>query len=161
MDRDPAAVRRFIETFTGHLAQAGFPRTPARIFVALLTSDSSSLTAAELAELLETSPASVSSGVRYLIQTGLIVAEGEPGTRRHHYRMPDNVWQDIVRLRDRLFTRWAAELRRGADVLGPGSPAGARMTDTVRYFEFISAEMSGLLARWDEVNGHTGSRQRP
>jgi predicted transcriptional regulator len=159
-NRDPAEVRRFIETFTGHLAQAGFPRTPARIFVALLTSDSSSLTAAELSELLETSPASVSNGVQYLLQTGLIVAEGEPGSRRHHYRMPAEVWQDIVRLRDRQFTQWAAELRHGADVLGPGSPAGARMTDTVRYFEFISTEMSGLLARWDELNGRR-SRQRP
>jgi hypothetical protein len=33
-------------------------------------------------------------------------------------------------------------------VLGPASPAGARMAQTVRYFEFISQEISGLLARW-------------
>ena len=147
--RDPAAVREFIERFTGHLTQAGFPRTPARIFVALLTSDSSKLTAAELGDLLQASPASVSGGVRYLIQVGLVVAEGEPGSRRQHYRMPVDVWQDIVRLRDRQFTRWAAELRDGAEVLGANSPAGARMADTVRYFEFISAEMAGLLDRWD------------
>lgn len=147
--RDPTAVREFIERFTGHLAQAGFPRTPARIFVALLTSDSSKLTAADLAELLQASPASVSGGVRYLIQVGLIVAEGEPGSRRQHYRMSVDVWQDIVRLRDRQFTRWAAELRDGVEVLGPGSPAGARMAETVRYFEFISTEMAGLLARWN------------
>lgn len=147
--RDPAAVREFIERFTGQLTQAGFPRTPARIFVALLTSDSSKLTAAELGDLLQASPASVSGGVRYLIQVGLVGAEGEPGSRRQHYRMPVDVWQDIVRLRDRQFTRWAAELRDGAEVLGANSPAGARMADTVRYFEFISAEMTGLLARWD------------
>lgn len=146
--RDPAAVRDFIERFTGQLTQAGFPRTPARIFVALLTSDSSRLTAAELADLLQASPASVSGGVRYLIQVGLIVAEGEPGSRRQHYRMSVDVWQDIVHLRDRQFTRWAAELRAGVAVLGPDSAAGARMADTVRYFEFISAEMAGLLARW-------------
>ena len=41
--RDPGSVRAFIERFTGQLTQAGFPRTPARIFVALLTSDSSRL----------------------------------------------------------------------------------------------------------------------
>ncbi len=146
--RDPAAVREFIERFTGQLNQAGFPRTPARIFVALLTTDSSKLTAAELARLLQASPASVSGGVRYLIQVGLIVAEGEPGSRRQHYRMSVDVWQDIVQLRDRQFTRWAAELRDGVAVLGPDSPAGARMADTVRYFEFIGAEMAGLVARW-------------
>ena len=150
--RDPAAVRGFIERFTAQLTQAGFPRTPARIFVALLTADSSRLTAAELAELLQASPASISGGVRYLIQVGLIAAEGEPGSRRQHYWMPEHVWQDIVRLRDRQFTRWVAELQDGVRILGADSPAGIRMADTVRYFEFISAEMAGLLARWDSRN---------
>jgi DNA-binding transcriptional regulator GbsR (MarR family) len=150
--RDPVAVRGFIERFTAKLVQTGFPRTPARIFVALLTSDSSTLTATELAELLQTSPASVSGGVRYLIQVGLISAEGEPGSRRQHYWMSERVWEDIVRLRERQFTLWAAELQDGMRVLGADSPAGARMADTVRYFEFISAEMAGLLARWDSRN---------
>lgn len=141
-------MRRFIERFTALLTQAGFPRTPARIFVALLTADDSSLTAAQLADLLQTSPASVSSGARYLVQVGLITAEGEPGSRRQHYRMSVDVWQDIVSLRDRQFTRWAVELTDGVRVLGPDSPAGRRMAETVRYFQFISAEMAGLLERW-------------
>jgi len=157
--RDPAAVRAFIERFTSQLTQAGFPRTPARIFVALLTADSSKLTAAELGELLQASPASISGGVRYLIQVGLIAAEGEPGSRRQHYWMSERVWQDIVRLRDRQFTRWAAELREGARVLGADSPAGARMAGTVGYFEFISSEMAGLLARWDARMRGAGSGQ--
>ncbi len=155
--RDPAAVRGFIERFTAQLTQAGFPRTPARIFVALLTSDSSTLTAAELAELLQTSAASVSGGVRYLLQVGLIGADGEPGSRRQHYWMSEQVWQDIVRLRDRQFTRWAAEMAEGVRVLGPDSPAGVRMAETVRYFEFISGEMAGLLARWDSRRQATDS----
>jgi predicted transcriptional regulator len=150
--RDPAAVRAFIERFTAKLAQSGFPRTPARIFVALLTSDSRTLTAAELADLLQTSPASISGGVRYLLQVGLVAAEGEPGSRRQHYWMSDRVWQDIVQLRERQFTLWAAELQDGVRILGADSPAGVRMADTVRYFEFITAEMAGLLARWDSRN---------
>ena len=148
--RDARAVRAFIEGFTGLLTQAGFPRTPARIFVALLTSDSSRLTAAELGEILKTSPASVSGGVRYLIQVGLVTAEGEPGSRRQHYRMPTDVWEEIVGLRDRQFARWVTELRDGVTALGPDTPAGARMAVTVRYFEFLSAEMSNLLSRWRE-----------
>jgi predicted transcriptional regulator len=151
--RDPVAVRAFIEHFTGHLTQSGFPRTPARIFVALLTSDSSTFTAAELGDLLHTSPASVSSGVRYLLHVGLVAAEGEPGSRRLHYRMSTRVWEDIVQLRDRQFADWAAELRQGVDVLGPATPAGARMGQTVRYFEFISQEIAGLLARWRAQSG--------
>lgn|SRR5580704_506909 len=149
-DRDNAAVRAFIESFTGLLTQAGFPRTPARIFVALLTSDSSRLTAAELSDLLQTSPASVSGGVRYLVQVGLVKAEGEPGSRRQHYRMPTDVWDEIVRLRDRQFARWVDELRDGVAALGADSPAGARLAHTARYFEFLSGEMSTMMARWRE-----------
>jgi DNA-binding transcriptional regulator GbsR (MarR family) len=158
--RDPAAVRGFIGSFTSQLTQAGFPRTPARIFVALLTSDSSRLTAAELGELLQTSPASVSGGVRYLIQVGLVTAEGEPGSRRQHYRMPADVWDEIVRLRDRQFARWVTELRDGVAALGSATPAGARMADTVRYFEFLSMEMSRMLARW-HVHTATTESARP
>jgi DNA-binding transcriptional regulator GbsR (MarR family) len=149
--RDPVAVRAFIEGFTSLLTQAGFPRTPARIFVALLTSDSSRLTAADLAELLQTSPASVSGGVRYLVQVGLVTAEGEPGSRRQHYRMPTDVWDEIVRLRNRQFARWVAELREGVGALGAATPAGSRMASTVRYFDFLSTEMSGLLSRWQDL----------
>ena len=154
--RDPAAVRAFIERFTTQLCQAGFPRTPARIFVALLTSDASRMNAAELGDLLQISAASVSGGVRYLLQVGLVSAEGEPGTRRLHYRMSTAIWQDVVRLRDRQFTAWASELRQGAEVLGRTSPAGARLAETVRYFEFISREMAGLLSRW-QADADTGS----
>jgi DNA-binding transcriptional regulator GbsR (MarR family) len=159
--RDPVAVRAFIEGFTSLLTQAGFPRTPARIFVALLTSDSSRLTASEMAVLLETSPASVSGGVRYLIQVGLVAAEGEPGSRRQHYRVPTDVWDEVVRLRNRQFARWVTELRGGVSALGADTPAGSRMAATVRYFDFLSTEMTGLLTRWQDIESQRDARRLP
>jgi hypothetical protein len=95
--RDSTAVRQFIQRFASLLADAGMPRMPARIFVALLTADTSRLTAEELAGLLKVSPAAVSGGVRYLIQVGLVSRETEPGSRRHVYVMPDNVWHEVLR----------------------------------------------------------------
>jgi predicted transcriptional regulator len=148
--RDDEAVYRFIERFSSVLSEAGFPRMPARVFVALLTSDSGLLTAAEIARLLQASPAAVSGGVRYLIQVGLVSSEREPGSRRHRYRLPDHVWHEIMAVRDRMFSRWARVLQDGIEVLGPGTPAGSRMADTARYFEFLQAEMYLLLDRWRE-----------
>ena len=148
--RDAEAVYRFIERFSSVLTEAGFPRMPARVFVALLTSDSGLLTAAEIAELLRASPAAVSGGVRYLIQVGLVSNERDPGSRRHRYRLPDNVWHEIMAVRDRMFSRWARVLQDGIEVLGPGTPAGNRMADSARYFEFLQAEMYTLLDRWRE-----------
>ena len=48
--RDPAAVARFVERFASVLVEAGIPRMPARVFSALLATDSGRLTAAELSE---------------------------------------------------------------------------------------------------------------
>ena len=132
------------------LAEAGFPRMPARVFVALLTSDSGLLTAAEIAQVLQASPAAVSGGVRYLIQVGLVSNERDRGSRRHRYRLPDNVWYEIMAVRDRMFSRWARVLQDGIEVLGPGTPAGSRMAGTARYFEFLQTEMYTVLDRWRE-----------
>ena len=72
MGRDEEAVRRFIERFALDLAEAGMARMPARVFAALLADDDGRLTAAELAELLQVSPAAISGAVRYLAQLRMV-----------------------------------------------------------------------------------------
>jgi predicted transcriptional regulator len=148
--RDDRAVGRFIEDFASALVEMGVPRMPARVFVALLTSDSGRLTAAELAARLQASPAAVSGAVRYLIQVGMVRREGEPGSRRHYYRAPDNVWDEVIGIRDHLMARWTGVLREGVDILGADSPAGARVAESVRFFEFVSSELPLVIARWRE-----------
>ncbi|MCZ9341421.1 MarR family transcriptional regulator, partial [Streptomyces sp. TRM76130] len=85
--RDPEAVSRFVEGFAAQLVEAGVQRMPARIFAALLASDTGALTSAELGERLKVSPAAVSGGVRYLSQQHLVSREREPGSRRERYRV--------------------------------------------------------------------------
>jgi len=147
---DSEALHRFTERFASVLVDAGIPRMPARVFSVLLSSDSGRMTAAELAEQLQASPAAVSGGVRYLIGVGMISREGKPGSRRHYYRIPENVWQEVVSGRDRLMERWTAVLRDGIGLLGRDTPAGARLADSVEFFEFVTAELPRVLARWQE-----------
>lgn len=148
--RDAPSVDRFVERFASVLVEAGIPRMPARVFAALLATDSGRLTAAELSERLQASPAAVSGGVRYLIGVGMVSREGEPGSRKHHYRVPDHVWDEVVTGRDRLMARWTAVLREGVELVGAATPAGRRLADSVQYFEFVSAELPRVLARWQE-----------
>jgi DNA-binding transcriptional regulator GbsR (MarR family) len=148
--RDPLAVRRFIEHFASVLNESGVPPMPARLFVALLAADSGRLTAAELAGQLGVSPAAVSGGVRYLIQVGMASREGEAGSRRHYYRVPDRVWPEYLRVRDQIVTRWAAIMREGAEALGPRSPAGERLAESAMFFDFVSKELPLMLDRWQE-----------
>jgi predicted transcriptional regulator len=148
--RDAQAVGRFVEDLASALMQMGVPRMPARVFAALLTSDSGRLTSAELATTLQISPAAVSGAVRYLIQIGMARRESEPGSRRHYYRAPNNVWDEVLGIRDHLMARWTGVLRDGVEVLGPDTPAGERVAESVRFFEFVSSELPLVLRKWRE-----------
>jgi DNA-binding transcriptional regulator GbsR (MarR family) len=154
-DADPPAEAKdpwsgYIERFAAVLMAAGFPPMPARVFVALLIADSGRLTAAELAAMLRISPAAVSGGVRYLIQLGLVHKERVPGSRRDYYRMPGNMWDDLLRMRDQVMSRWSAMVREGIDLVGPDTAAGARMAEQAAFLDFASAELSEVLARWKQ-----------
>ena len=140
----------YIERFAAVLVAAGFPPMPARVFVALLVTDSGRLSAAELAAMLRISPAAVSGAVRYLIQVGLAHKERVPGSRRDYYRMPGNMWDDLLRMRDQVMSRWTALVREGIDLVGADTPAGTRMAEQAAFLEFATKELSQILSRWQE-----------
>jgi DNA-binding transcriptional regulator GbsR (MarR family) len=150
--RDEAAVATFVERFADLLVEAGMPRMPSRIFVRLLVTDSGQLSAAELAEHLQISPAAVSGGIRYLGQVDLVKRERPPGSRRDVYRVGHDAWHEALTQRDKMMLRWAESLRAGVETLGPGTPAGERVRESVEFFEFIAAEMPAMLERWRARN---------
>ena len=139
---------RFIERFASVLEEGGVPRMPARVFSALLATDSGRMTAAEVAEVLRISPAAVSGAVRYLIQVSLIGREREPGSRRDVYGIHDDLWYEAIVNREPLLTRWGRALEEGVEAVGPDSPAGRRLAETAEFFEFLKWEMPAMLARW-------------
>jgi DNA-binding transcriptional regulator GbsR (MarR family) len=159
--RDPAAVSRFIERFAAVMIEAGVPRMPARVFAALLSADSGRLTAAELSEQLQVSPAAISGAIRYLAQVDLAGREHEPGSRRDYYRVRDDLWYEASIHREQVLTRWADCAREGVEVLGEQTPAGRRMAETLDFFEFVQGELPALLKRWREHKTRAGYRQRP
>jgi DNA-binding transcriptional regulator GbsR (MarR family) len=148
--RDPAAVSRFVERFAHAFVDAGMPRIASRIFVALIATDTGRLTAAELASQLRASPAAISGGVRYLIHVNLVRREREPGSRRDHYVVDNDIWYQTFLQRDQLLARWTADLREGAEVLGEDTPAGGRFAESVEFFEFMQKELHQMLERWHD-----------
>ncbi|WP_218005754.1 GbsR/MarR family transcriptional regulator [Actinomadura hibisca] len=148
--RDEEALRRFIERFALQMADAGGQRMPARVFAALLATDSGALTAAELAELLQVSPAAVSGAVRHLTHLRMAVRERDPGSRRDVYRVRNDVWQDAILGRDRMLTMWKDSLAEGTRAVGPGTPAGRRLAECAEFFTFMQDELAALMDRWRE-----------
>ncbi len=146
--RDDKALAGFVERFAAVLTQSGFPRMPARVFAALLATDSGRLTAAELAKLLRVSPAAISGAVRYLVQVNLASREAEPGSRREHYRVHSEVWYEAIARKDQVLDRCEQSLRDGIDVVGRDTPAGARIAETLAFFEFLQRELPALMEKW-------------
>jgi DNA-binding transcriptional regulator GbsR (MarR family) len=156
-DRDPEAVRQFVERFASALIDAGLQRMPARVFSVLHGTDSGRLTAAEIAERLQVSPAAVSGAVRYLIHFNLIRREREPGSRRDHFVVENDSWYEAIVNRDEVILRWQNSAKEGIEVLGADTPAGRRMADSLAFFEFIYEELNELVAKWQKVK----SERRP
>ncbi len=146
--RDPEAVSRFVERFASQLVEAGMQRMPARVFTALLSSDTGAMTSAELGEQLRISPAAVSGAVRYLSQQHMVSREREPGSRRDRYRVHSDQWYEAVTNRDAVLRRWEDALREGVQQLGADTPAGRRIAETLAFFEFLQGEIAQLMERW-------------
>ncbi|HVK21458.1 MAG TPA: MarR family transcriptional regulator [Actinokineospora sp.] len=142
------AVARFVERFALLLADAGMARMPARVFTRLLATDTGRMTAGELAEALNVSPAAISGAVRYLDQVHLVHKGREPGERRDHYAVDDHTWLDAITNRDKMYESWNAALSEGAEALGIDTAAGKRIDDTRRFFQFVQKETVLLLERW-------------
>jgi predicted transcriptional regulator len=158
--RDESAVAKFVERFALDLANAGMPRMAARVFAVLLTTDSGVATAGELAEVLRVSPASISHAVRYLVHVNMAVREREPGSRRDHYRLHIDLGTAMTQQRAAQLRQWEVSLRDGLDALGPESPAGRRMAETLAFFAFLQEEMSPILKRWEQRRDELRARQR-
>jgi predicted transcriptional regulator len=144
------AVRRFVERFAQLLMEAGMPRMPSRAFACLLAEDSGRLTAAEFAERLHVSPAAISGAVRYLTQAGLAVRGRDPGARRDHYRLHDDVWVEMYLHRSALLRRWEQAMAEGAELIGTDRPAGRRIDETREFFAFLQEELPAAMQRWRE-----------
>ncbi|MDF6020190.1 MarR family transcriptional regulator [Streptomyces sp. JH34] len=154
--RDEDAVARFVERFAAEMTEAGMQRMAARVFASLLAADDGSMTSAELGEQLRISPAAVSGAVNYLSQVRMVGRERDPGSRRDRYRLHDEIWYATFADRDQVLTRWERTLREGARSLGQDTPAGARLVETAEFFEFMQAELVGVLDRWRESRRTSG-----
>lgn len=141
-------ISRFVERFAADLTEAGMQRMAARIFSCLLATDSGALSSAELGERLRISPAAISGAVRYLSHVRLVTREREPGSRREIYRVHPDVWYQTIHQRDAYFGRWINTFQEGQETLGPDTPAGRRLAESIEFFRFMERELAEMLDRW-------------
>ncbi|WP_340376782.1 helix-turn-helix domain-containing protein [Streptomyces sp. SS7] len=138
--RDAEAVRAYEETFTTIFMQQGLPRMASGVLACVYTTDEGSLTASELVQRLQVSPASVSKAVALLENMGLIRRERGEG-RRERYVVDTDVWYQGMIASARSHTQLAETARRGVSVLGPDTPAAVRLENIARFVDFVGESM--------------------
>ncbi|MEU7131915.1 helix-turn-helix domain-containing protein [Streptomyces sp. NPDC046261] len=148
--RDPEAVREYEETFTTVLMQSGVPKMMARVLTCLFTSDTGSLTASELVQRLQVSPASVSKAIAYLEGQGLVRRERDE-RRRERYVADDDVWYQSMMASARGTAQLAETARQGVGILGPDSAAAVRLENIARFVDFVSESITRAANQAREI----------
>ncbi|WP_101785940.1 GbsR/MarR family transcriptional regulator [Nonomuraea indica] len=168
--RDPEAVDELAEQFTTMLVGTGLPRMTARVLACLYLTDGGSLTAAELVQRLQVSPASISKAVGELEHQELIRRERDPRRRRDRYVIDADAWFRGWMASARQNAMLADFARQGARTLGATTPAGTRLRDIGQFFDRVGQAMIQAAEEWRRDHAakrtphgrdDTAMRQRP
>ncbi|WP_405691088.1 helix-turn-helix domain-containing protein [Streptomyces sp. NBC_00057] len=139
--RDAEAVREYEEVFTTVIMASGAPLMMSRVMACLTLTDTGSLTAAELAQRLQVSPASISKAITFLESQGMVRRERDE-RRRERYIVDDDVWYQAMMASARSTAQLVETSRQGISVLGPDTPAGARLENIARFLDFVSESIA-------------------
>jgi DNA-binding transcriptional ArsR family regulator len=160
--RDPAAVGQFEQRFTEALVQMGLPRMISRVLTCLTTTDSGSMTSAELVQRLRVSAASISKAISFL--EGQQLVRRERDGRRERYIVDDDVWYRATIASGHTNNVFAEAALDGAEILGPDTPAGARLADTGRFLKCLGEDLLRRSEHWHAVftgRGPSEAAERP
>jgi DNA-binding transcriptional ArsR family regulator len=148
--RDAEAVREYEELFTTVLMEAGTPKMMARVQACLYTTDAGSLTASELVQRLQVSPATISKAITFLESQDLVRRQRDQ-RRRERYAVDDELWYQAMIRSARSNAQLVETARQGAAILGPGTPAAARLENIARFLDFVTESLTRAAEQGREV----------
>ncbi|MFE0173643.1 helix-turn-helix domain-containing protein [Streptomyces sp. NPDC059002] len=149
--RDPRLVDEVGAQSVELMMQAGLPQMMAKVLAALFTTDSGSLTSAELVRRLHVSPASISKAIGYLENQALIKRERDPHSRAERYAIDDDVAFHSIMASAHAQTQIAEACRIGARNLGVTTPAGARLENTSQFLLHVIDDLVRSVEHWHKV----------
>ncbi|MCQ4046365.1 helix-turn-helix domain-containing protein [Streptantibioticus rubrisoli] len=138
--RDAEAVAEYQERLTTVFMVSGLPKMTARVLACLYVTDAGSLTASELAQRLQVSPASISKAITFLADMDLVRRERDE-RRRERYFVDDDLWYQSMIRSARSNDQVVETARQGVGVLGPGTPAATRLENVARFLDFVSESL--------------------
>ncbi|MER5661117.1 MarR family transcriptional regulator [Streptomyces mirabilis] len=129
---------------------SGLTKMTARVLTCLFTTDAGSLTASQLAQRLQVSPASISKAIAFLESQSLVRRERDE-RRRDRYVVDDDAWYEATIASARANDQLVETARQGVAVLGPNTPAATRLENIARFLDFISESITRAAEQAREV----------
>jgi DNA-binding transcriptional regulator GbsR (MarR family) len=144
--------RQYVEQTAVAMEGMGMPRSWGKLLGWLLICDPPQQSSGELAEALDLSAGSVSSGTRMLENAGLIRRVAAPGRRGKVYEMTDDAF--IRAARSEQFSRFRELMEDGLALIGDeSSPRAQRLGKTRDFYAFLEREIPALFDRFEAEYG--------
>ncbi|GAB3960137.1 hypothetical protein GCM10027614_81200 [Micromonospora vulcania] len=134
-------MAEYEETFTTVLMASGLNKMSARVLTCLFTDDSGSLTASQLAQHLQVSPASISKAIAFLESQSLVRRERDE-RRRDRYVVDNELFYQATIASARANDQLVETARQGVAILGPHTPAANRLENIARFLDFMSESIT-------------------
>ena len=146
----PAATWRetFVEEF-GLLAEAGLPRSVARVLGWLVVCEPRYQSAEQLRTTLRLSNGSVSSAVSMLARAGFASRVSFPGDRRIYYQLQSEGWQRLLRDRVHVLGQARAVAEQALDA--SGDPAHARLREMRDVYGWLESTLTRLVEEYPKA----------
>ncbi len=143
-------MREYEEMFTTVMMASGLPKMMARVLACLYTTDAGSLTASELVQRLQVSPASISKAITFLESQDLVRRERDE-RRRERYVVDDDLWHQSMVASARALAHLVETARQGVGVLGRGTPAAIRLEKIARFLDFVAERIARAAEQAREI----------
>jgi DNA-binding transcriptional regulator GbsR (MarR family) len=105
----------------------------------------------EISTQLGASAGSVSTAIKTLSGVGLIERVPSPGSRREHYRFPDNGWARLMSAQNEMVQMMLDAAQSGIDAIGEENTAAGRRLVLMRdFYAYMMRELPTLIDSWYE-----------
>jgi len=148
--RTAEAIAEYEESLTTVLMSSGLPKMAARVLTCLFTTDAGSLSASELAQRLQVSPASISKAITFLESQSLVRRERDE-RRRDRYLVDDELFYQATIASARANDQLVEAARQGVGILGPHTRAAARLENIARFLDFIAESITRAAEQAREI----------
>ena len=142
------ALHDYVEEFALIFEATGTPRIAGRILGWLMVCDPPEQSAADLAQALQASKASISTMTRVLTQGMLIERVPKRGSRTDYFRIRPGAWTELTAKRLMALSAYRVLAEKGLKLMETAPPQQKKRLEEMRdLFGFFEVELKGLLER--------------